>query len=872
MSAHVGGVSAIFAIAIKDNSEMLTKYILTIGSEKHEISSAQVRNWDQLLCAYSRKDFNGIVRSFSSKFEFVNEAYDLLLDLYLTEGVRASAVLALLTITDRWEWEIQFEAPLDFSTISWDAYVLSIAAIDNSLAAFISANKSTKYELLIGNDIKSDKVLKYDRIALQNMVTYQIMSNMDETGISGMGENSAALRNTTGFTRMMVYTIGDAETFEDAPFSFADQTEDKDSYFLKSEKGGAKIKIETDITYNGIKSSGSTGVDNVEIHLIGFETDNPEYDDGHVYADLGAVFRYKSDTDRFVGYFQSLSSLKEAYPDPPQDSYAIIGTSHKPQDVKEVYYTPATNSGKVEWTWTKKKVEGSRGSQYVVCHVRHYVFTTEISVRNTGTKFALVYKSHVVNTGSSGLDIGIAIESKIKALWESRSKSIYIDALTPQTVAQALLDKIADGRLNIDVHLDSDDRLDSTLILAAESIRNISGAKFYSSFNDFCDWLQTVFGFTYYIGEKKGRRFIDKQTYYLTIFELISGLTIDNDTYLIPDDSTRILFYQPDSAFYANNENVLYRNWSSSDKFNNPKTGKARTDILFYALLDGRWYYMSEDGVYSDYIYTAENVAIDCRDTQNVYFVHRDKLFAGENQLALNHVRDVTYSVDDSIIYSAVQVGYDKQDYETECGRDEWNFTNSYTTGVDVTDKTLSLISKYRADCYGLELLAQKRAVGTTDDQSDQDVFFVYSVFHEPESENDNSYYELNRSVAIKGSLSDETVFNGEFSPYRCLLANARFISSMCTPLTLRFASSEGNSDIIIDNVPMSSDIVIDNPLFTAGKVSFTTGDVSIPDGNSLICVRVNGITYKGFLSYVTLQYARTEAAQYDLIVKEVVL
>ena len=145
MSAHVGGVSAIFAIAIKDNSEMLTKYILTIGSEKHEISSAQVRNWDQLLCAYSRKDFNGIVRSFSSKFEFVNEAYDLLLDLYLTEGVRASAVLALLTITDRWEWEIQFEAPLDFSTISWDAYVLSIAAIDNSLAAFISANKSTKY-------------------------------------------------------------------------------------------------------------------------------------------------------------------------------------------------------------------------------------------------------------------------------------------------------------------------------------------------------------------------------------------------------------------------------------------------------------------------------------------------------------------------------------------------------------------------------------------------------------------------------------------------------------------------------------------------------------------------------------------------------
>lgn len=849
---------------------MLTKYILTIGSEKHEISSAQVRNWDQLLCAYSRKDFNGIIRSFSSKFEFVNEAYDLLLDLYLTEGVRASAILTLLTITDRWEWEVQFEAPLDFSTISWDAYVLSIAAIDNSLAALISANKSTKYELLIGNDIKSDKVLKYDRIALQNMVTHQIMSNMDETGILGMGENSAALKNAADFTRMMVYIIGDAETFEGSPISFADQTEDSGSYFLRVENSGARIRMETDITYNGIKSDGRTRVESLEIHLMRFDAANPDYNGN--YVDLGNVFRYKSDSDRFVGYFPSLSSLKKAYPDPPQDSYAIIGTSHKPEDVKEVYYTPATNSGAVEWTWTKKKVEGSRGNQYVVCHDRHYIFTIEVSGMPSGTMFALLYKSNVVYTGSSGLDVGIVVESKIKALWESRPKSIYIDALTPQTVAQTLLDKIADGRLNVDVHIDSDDRLDDTLILAAESIRNISGAKFYSSFNDFCDWLQTVFGFTYYIGEKKGRRFVDKQTYYLTIFELISGLTVDNNTYFIPDADTRILFYQPDSAFYANNENVLYRNWSGSDKFNNPKTGKARTDVLFYALLDGRWYYMNEDGVYSGYIYTAENVATDCRDTQSVYFVHRDKLFAGENQLTLNHVRDVTYSVDDSIIYSSVQIGYDKQDYETECGRDEWNFTNSYTTGVDVTDKTLSLISKYRADCYGLEFLAQKRAADTTDDQSDQDVFFVYSAFHESESESEDSYYELNRSTTIRGSLSDDTVFNGEFSPYRCLLANARFISSMCTPLTLRFASSEGNSDIIIDNVPMSSDIVIDNPLFTAGKVSFTTGDVSIPDGNSLICVRANGITYKGFLSYVTLQYARMEAAQYDLIVKEVEL
>ncbi len=27
------------------------------------------------------------------------------------------------------------------------------------------------------------------------------------------------------------------------------------------------------------------------------------------------------------------------------------------------------------------------------------------------------------------------------------------------------------------------------------------------------------------------------------------------------------------------------------------------------------------------------------------------------------------------------------KDYETECGRDEWNFMNYYNTGVDVIEK-----------------------------------------------------------------------------------------------------------------------------------------------------------------------------------------
>lgn len=848
---------------------MLTKYILTIGTEKHEVSSEHIRNWDQVLCSYSRKDFNGVVRSFSSNFEFVGDAYDLLFNLYVKDGVRSEAMLSVQTITDRWEWETQFEVPLDFSTISWDGYALSIAAIDNSLASIISANKGTKYELLIGRDIKTDNRLNYDRVALKNMTTHQIMSNMAETGFMLMGENSAAINNAPEFKRLPVYIVGDAETFENSPVSYGDQSDSSGSYFLRVEKSEAEIKVETDITFENITNSGRIQINSVEIHLMQFVATNPDYNGS--YVDLGTVFGYNSSVNRFVGYFLSLSQLKDTYPNPPQNVYAIIGTSHKAEDVQDVYYTPASNTDVVEWTWTPKKYRGSRGNQLVVCDIHHFMYTFQGSWP-VGTMFTLMYRSNVVDTtGTTGLEPGFAITSKIKSSWKSRSKNIYIDALAPKVVAQTLLGKMADGKMNIKVHFDSDERLDNTLILAAESIRNISDAKFYSSFSEFCDWLQTVFGFTYYIGKKTLRRFLDKQTYYHTIYELL-GMIIDDDSYFIPGADTLVLFYEPESSFFANSGNVLYRHWSGEDNFNDLDTHMAKKDVLFYSFVEGHWYYMSEDGSYSDYNYTDENIETDCLDTENIYFLHRDKLFSGEIQLALSDVRDATYSVDDSIIYSSVQVGYDKQDYETECGRDEWNFTNTYTTGVNVIDKTLSLISKYRADCYGLEFLAQKRMEDTTDNESDQDVFFVHSIFHEAESDDEESYYLLNRRLPISGSLSDDTVFNGEYSPFQCLKANARFISAMCSPLTLMFASSEGNSSIVIDGVSMASDITIDNPLFTIGKLSFTTGDVSFPDENSLVSICVNGVTYKGFISSITLKYARTEAAKYDLIVKEVSL
>ncbi len=747
---------------------MRTKYELHIGEKSYELTSECVRNWDQIVCAYSRKDFNGVVRSFSSKFEFVGKVYDILLSHYLESGMKSAATLRTMTMTDTWEWETQFEVPLDFSTISWDGVVLSISAVDNGLAALIAARKKTEYEFGIGNDIIPDGVLSYDRVIMRNTVTHEIMGN---AGNGNYSDGSVALTAASGLTRLPVYVVGNSESYESSPVTFDDQTEDKGSSFLKIRNSQTSVELSIDITYENQKTpSASTIIDNAEIHLMMFNAKSDHY------VDLGTVFTYtesdwKGEDKQCVGCFSSFEELQKAYPTPPQNVYAIIGKSNHKDDIQEVYITPETNNEKVEWLSCSYSV-GGRDNPYLTSTSHRAIYSFKInSGANPGSQLVLTYKANLKCTRPHTEELSFGIKSTIKAVWTSRAKTISIDAFRPQNVAQTLLDKITGGTIETGISISDDDtRLEGIYILAAESIRGIEGAKLYTSFDNFCEWMQTVFGYTYYIDEEKD----------------------------------------------------------------------------------------AESGIIRQY----------------VRFVHRKTLFAAITQVDIEHARDLTYSVDSSLIYSCIEVGYDKQDYDAECGRDEWNFTTTYNTRIDVSDKKLSMTSKYRADCYGLEFLAQKRLQDTTDDKSDHDVFFVFCT-HTEETDTEGNISTkmiLNRSVKIEGALSD-SVFNGEFSPRRCLLANADRICAMHSPLNLEFASGSGNSSVVIDGTAENQNIEIKSSLFTVGQISFSTDNISIPKYNdALYSVSDNGITYIGYLSSLELRFARSEAAKYKLIVKEVKL
>lgn len=249
-----------------------------------------------------------------------------------------------------------------------------------------------------------------------------------------------------------------------------------------------------------------------------------------------------------------------------------------------------------------------------------------------------------------------------------------------------------------------------------------------------------------------------------------------------------------------------------------------------------------------------------------VTFMHRDKLFTSTVVKDLGtEINDYEFSVNDSLIYSSVKVGYDKEDYDSVNGRDEFRFTNEFSTGLNLRDNTLSLISPYRADAYGIEFLVQKRGEDTTDNDSDNDVFFV-------SCDQDGVNLKLYRAYTpsqLSGLLSPETMFNFQYSPRFMLEANKKYIGS-CTGM-LKFTSSDGNSDVAINGVKETDDFPTYGRLFTVSEVEVKTSDMSTPsDLTGLVSFSNKGEIITGYIKQMSLNVAKEKAATYTLIVKEV--
>ena len=633
---------------------MLCKYVLIVDSISYDIPKSCIQNWDEIKFSRKRSGLEGITRTFTSKFQFVGEAYDLILEEYLSKYLASNASISVYTITNSHTYDEFFSCRLDFGSLTYDGNTVSINSIDDSVANIIKANKGTQYEYSV-DELKDEAQLYYDRLSYVGSATYYCGGRTLESG------------------SILVDAVSGSDHYMTIPM-----------YIGSSEiVSGSGIEV---------KDVGASG--NLESCLI---------------------------------YTEKATSVKISI----KGAYSWDGASLAADMQLK------TKSGTLLKEW-----KGGWGGESISVNWDGEVTLSAddgiVLLAAYNTKFALYYFSSL----------------KITMEFPSIGLPIDIDAIKPVTILKRLLKSMNGGNDGIDGEISSgiDERLDNCVILTAESIRSIPKAKLYTSYTKFVNWMEAEFGFV----------------------PVINGRVVS--------------------------------------------------------------------------------------------FRHRNNLFGENNVKDLgSNIADFEYKMEESRIYSRVRVGYDKQEYESMNGRDEFRFTTEYTTGVDITDNVLELISPYRADAYGIEFLAQNRGKDTTDDESDNDVFFVGATL----SSNDKKYKLIRVGWNVDGVLSPDTMFNTMYWQGAMLQANAGYIGMFTNKLS--YSSSDGNSDVVVNDIGMKDDFNVESGIITCGDVSFTTYDEDIPPtDDETIKILKDDLVYEGYIKEVSSTVERNEGVKYDLFVRSI--
>lgn len=648
---------------------MYYKCELLIGGYAYAVTD-HIKNWDDITASFKRNDYDGIVRTFTDKFEFVKGARQLLLNEYNANYLKSSANVVISTRNNSWTWTERFRCALNFSTLSDDGFVLSMNAVDDSVAALIKAKKGTEYEYSV-DVVKDSLPLYYDGMMLQNNIVFSMPPNNTDMG-----------------------TI-DLELDKNGCYTIPLYSE----YSEIIRENEVEIKDQLDSEFNASEWMNNTPY---------FFKNNSKKE---ITVNISA---------KFSVFHNSTNSI-----DKQNDVIYIMGK--KPGDSYiRVYYS---------FVFPKS-------TTLIKTQVLDINVTASIPA---GFVLQMFFYSQY---GKSAIRISDVV-SKPTITWMSRRDSILLDVIKPVTLLNRLLKSMNGGQDGLTgvIVPSGDKRLDNALILAAESARKMPNAKVYSSFDKFTKWMSAVFGYVY-------------------------------------DVNGKVVTFRPRKDYFSNEVVKEIKNYNG--------------------------YQMS---------------------------------------------------VNSSLIYSQVNVGYEKQDYDSVNGKDEFRFTNIYNTGITMTDGKMELISPYRADAYGIEFLAQKIGEDTTDNESDNGVFFVCA-------QSDGEKYILDRSETIAGVISPETMFNVMYSPTSMIAANEAFLGGFISELN--YASSEGNTAVRINGNAENRDISLNKGLFSVNEVEIETSDVDLPeDMTGIVQFEHQGEMVQGYYKSADFHYTKAQSAKITLIVKK---
>ena len=256
-------------------------------------------------------------------------------------------------------------------------------------------------------------------------------------------------------------------------------------------------------------------------------------------------------------------------------------------------------------------------------------------------------------------------------------------------------------------------------------------------------------------------------------------------------------------------------------------------------------------------VISGNNITFELR--RNVFLVNFTAIELGEGEVA-----DLIKQADSTHAYTSVEIGYEKQDYENENGRYEANGTYAYTTGyVAREDNKLSLISPYRGDSMGIEFLCQERDNYTTDNKSDNDIFFVALTYG-------NTYYTEYKGMIIDTDSHRIQMFNAPFNPYFLVKWNESLIG--INTRKLEFKSTNMSRDAIIEGYDIYGDIEITKKLFSPIIYNFATGHYkelpSVNNRDGLVKFNWHGKVLQGYIKSIRKNYITEEETTWELHAK----
>lgn len=251
----------------------------------------------------------------------------------------------------------------------------------------------------------------------------------------------------------------------------------------------------------------------------------------------------------------------------------------------------------------------------------------------------------------------------------------------------------------------------------------------------------------------------------------------------------------------------------------------------------------------------------------------REQFYTADQMINLTAAKlnDLTISPATNVLYATVKVGYEKQDYNDDyLDGLEANALFQYGTGIDALEGDMDLTSPYRADAIGIQLLYRDPETGETEsdqrDNPDEDIFVV--VLNKT---GDNTVYTA-VTLEVFDQLSGTYLKlpNALVSAPYIVRYNASVIGISTSRLT--FASTTGNKDAKIEEVPINADITITEQLFKPVLYEFKAGagkefpvTTGLLAGCGAVAFTWQGQTLRGFVKDIIRDVVDSEAVTWQL-------